>query len=257
MATVENLAREPDSRRLRFVSDPASNAGLSRRQRQSRQAWLLLGVFSAVMILAGIYVVSPWHHRYFVPTHGFWKYREIVLAMNAYARDHQGAYPAGKSSTEIFQQLLDGQYVRDPSLFYIPCDGKTPPLPGRALQPANVSWDVTSGLDAASSDLLPLVFSTGFKVAYVPGGAAVALAKARPHFDVGSLTPLQWWNGDVLISPYPDGIAVMYKSNSFMSINLAVTKADPGGVIPHIVPPDFQPDGKTYRQLTPDGALAP
>jgi hypothetical protein len=27
------------------------------------------------------------------------------------------------------------------------------------------------------------------------------------------------------------------------------------GTIPNIVPLDFKPDGKTYRQLTPDGVL--
>jgi hypothetical protein len=30
---------------------------------------------------------------------------------------------------------------------------------------------------------------------------------------------------------------------------------NPDNTIPNVVPPDFKPDGKTYRQLTPDGVL--
>jgi len=29
----------------------------------------------------------------------------------------------------------------------------------------------------------------------------------------------------------------------------------PDASIPNFISPDFKPDGKTYRQLTPDGAL--
>jgi hypothetical protein len=36
---------------------------------------------------------------------------------------------------------------------------------------------------------------------------------------------------------------------------LLVTPANGAGSIPSFVPADFKPDGKTYRQLTPDGPL--
>ena len=38
----------------------------------------------------------------------------------------------------------------------------------------------------------------------------------------------------------------------FIDLN---TTANPAGSIPHFIPPDFDPKGKTYRQLTPDGPL--
>jgi hypothetical protein len=34
-------------------------------------------------------------------------------------------------------------------------------------------------------------------------------------------------------------------------------RASPDGSIPNFIPADFDPKGKTYRQLTPDGELPP
>jgi hypothetical protein len=51
-----------------------------------------------------------------------------------------------------------------------------------------------------------------------------------------------------------DGIVVFY-SNESASLLRADPAAAPDGSIPNFVPPDFQPDGKTYHQLTPDGVL--
>src|ERR1700683_469413 len=51
--------------------------------------------------------------------------RQIDLMMFAYSSDHNGRYPQGKSSTEIFQLLLDQNYASDPTAFYFPMTGKT------------------------------------------------------------------------------------------------------------------------------------
>jgi hypothetical protein len=166
--------------------------------------------------------------------------------MTSYYNDHRQRYPDGKSSTEIFQKLLNDGYVTDPTLFYLPLSGKLKAIPGQKLKPENVCWDVTSGVDASSPDDTPIVFVTGYKVRYLPGGEAVPIVKPSAR------TWLGWWQGEKEPSrrPYP-GLAVCYKNNSAMFMD----SGSSGGVIPNFISPDFKPDGKTYRQLTPDGVL--
>jgi hypothetical protein len=156
--------------------------------------------------------------------------RQINLCLFAYAGDHSGKYPTGKSSTDIFQQLIDQQYVNDPQLFYFPMPGKTKAVDNK-LKPENVCFDVTDGVLPGDPDALPIVFSTGYRIEYVKGGKAHLLP-----------------NGD------PNGIAISFKSNS-----AAFLRAQPDGI--PLFPPyagsvlDFDPKGRTYRQLTPDGSL--
>ena len=176
--------------------------------------------------------------------------------MVEYSKDHDGKYPDGKSSTEVFQKLLDGGYVTDPNIFYILLSGKTKSVPGQKLKAENVCWDVTCCLGASDSDDLPMVFMTGYKVNYVPGGSAVTIIKPYPHY--GVYTWRNWWYGYGLAGP---GIAVCYKSNnttleenSAMFLRLDFSK-NPDGTIPNFISPHFDPQGKTYRQLTPDGPL--
>jgi len=184
--------------------------------------------------------------------------RQIGLMMFSYSNDHDQQYPDGKSSTEVFQQLLDGNYATDPVIFYLPMDGKIPPASGqKKLKPENVSWDVTGGLDSSSRMELPVVFMTGYKVSYSAGGKAVPLVKPYPRF--GWVDSHQTWFDWLMGRPtlhYSEcgGFAVMYKSNSATFRKLDTT-ANPDGSIPNFVSPDFKPDGKTYRQLTPEGVL--
>jgi hypothetical protein len=178
--------------------------------------------------------------------------------MFQYAMDNDGKYPDGNSSTEVFQKLIDKNYCTDPTIFYIPLPGKIKPVAGQKLKPENVCFDVTSGGDFNafnSSDYLPVVFMTGYKVSYAPGGSAVPLIKPYPQFGVEPRTWSQWWHG----APEPPshggpGIAVIYKSNNAM-FKVPNPTANPDGSISNFISPDFNPDGKTYRQLTPDGPL--
>jgi len=174
----------------------------------------------------------------------------IGLAMYCYANDNNQHYPDGNSSTEVFQKLIDGGYVSDPAIFYILLPGKIEPVRGQKLKPENVCWDVTSGVDASSPGGLPLLFMTGYKVTYAPGGAAVPIIKPHPRY---TRTWIEWWNGE-LMPAGNSGIAAFYINNSSVWITPGTT-ANPDGTIPNVVSPDFKPDGKTYRQLTPDGLL--
>ena len=164
---------------------------------------------------------------------------QIAVALYAYAQDHNGKYPEGKTSTEVFQHLIDEQYVSDPNLFYVEylrVPGKVPPL-GTKLTSANVSWDITSDVDSSSPDKLPVVFLSGYTITYQAGAAAVV---AHPP-------PLRtwedWWNGLPAWEPF---MAVVCKDTAARGVI-----ADKDGRVPNFIPADFDPKGKTYRQLTP------
>jgi hypothetical protein len=180
-------------------------------------------------------------------TGGIQAARTIALAMFQYANDNEQKYPDGKSSTEVFQKLIDGGYISDPTIFYISLPGKTRAVASQKLQPENVSFDVTGGTYSNSPDELPIVFMTGYKVTYAPGGSAVPIIKPYPQFGV---------EPNERLDSMPPGIVVCYKSNSakFMNFNNSAS-VNRDGSISNFVPPDFKPDGKTYRQLTPDGVL--
>jgi hypothetical protein len=187
---------------------------------------------------------------------GMQQAHSIGLAMYSFANDNGGNYPEGKSSTEVFQKLLDGGYVTNPTVFCVPMAGKSEPVAGQKLKPENVSWDVTSGVTINSPGDLPLVFLTGYKVTYVAGAAAIPITKPYPrYYDLPPRTWAQFWHGEAAPVEIV-GMVVFYINNSVAFRNFTM-ETDPDGSIPHFVSSDFQPDGKTYRQLTPDGPLKP
>jgi len=98
----------------------------------------------------------------------------LGTALNHYAADHDGKYLEGKSSTEIFQKLIDGNYITDPAVLYVDLPGKVKAAT-KTLQPENVCWDVTSNVDRNSSDMLPVVFLTGYQINYSAGAKSMAL----------------------------------------------------------------------------------
>ena len=136
--------------------------------------------------------------------------------------------------------------------------GKAKPVPGQKLKAENVSWDVTSNLNASSSDSLPLVFQTGYRIHYVPNGVADPLIKPFPKF--GSGTHLRTWlqaltmrQGEVL---YYDsgGLAVTYKNNSTL-FKSPGTSLETQRIVPDFISKDFVPDGQIHHQLTPNAML--
>jgi hypothetical protein len=177
----------------------------------------------------------------------------IGLALYSYANDNNQQYPDGSSSTEAFQKLLDGGYVTDPAIFYIPMPGKVKASAGQKLKPENVCWDLTAPAESREPLALPLLFITGYKVNYVPGGVAVPLNKDAPLYGTEPFrgTILQ---GPFSEAPYRKGVAVFYidSSTTFLTMPLGISS---DGSIPNFVPTDFKPDATVYRQLTPDGVL--
>jgi hypothetical protein len=184
--------------------------------------------------------------------------RMIGQAMFSYAADNVqngNVYPDGNSSTEVFQKLLDGNYVTDPVIFYVPLPGKVKAVAGQKLKPENVSWDVTSGVDSRSSDFVPLVFMTGYRVTYAGGSSAVPVIQPYPQY-WPKRTWTEWWNGTSSRNAWP-GIEVFYKGNNAVYRLMFQTTANSNYAVTNFVSPDFQGDGHSYRQLTPTGPLAP
>ncbi len=165
----------------------------------------------------------------------------LGLALYSYANDNNGLYPDASSSTEAFQQLLDGGYISDPTILYVAMDGKTKASKDqKKLRPENVCWDITAGASKEDSGSLPLLFLTGYRITYTPGSDAVPEIKPFPAYRLNNS-----WFAD-LSNP---GIAAYYVDNH------AVWLLAQGNLIPHFVPQNFDAQGKTYRQLTPDGVL--
>jgi hypothetical protein len=181
--------------------------------------------------------------------------RTIALAMFQYANDNGGKYPDGNSSTEVFQKLIDGNYVDNPTLFYTPFDGKTKGRKGERLKPENVCFDVTGAAGLHSPDGLPLVFLTGFRVDYRPGGKAVSLMAPYPVYERRTWWHFWHWWHRVPGSSF-DYLAVAYVSNNAYAKMLEIPTSG-NGFVRDFVSPSFDAKGNTYRQLAPDGVLKP
>jgi hypothetical protein len=100
---------------------------------------------------------------------------------------------------------------------------------------------------------IPLVFTTGYRIEYKPGGRAVPLG-SLPVYVSRDRTWVEWLEnrpGKNAISP---GLAVAYASGAS-----SFTKApDPTtGIVPNVISPKADLGNKTYRQLTPEGELPP
>ena len=177
--------------------------------------------------------------------------RSIALALAQYAEAHGGKYPAGSSSTAVFQKLLDGNYVTDPATFYLVMPGKTPPT-GTHLEPQNVCYDVTAGVETGSPGDLPVVYVTGFRLEYQPGGHATSLTRPFPAYAYSADAGMKWLTGGDLAPVC--GLPVADKAGD-AQFRQGQAGKDGYGVVANVVPPDFDARGNDYRQLTPAGPL--
>jgi len=188
--------------------------------------------------------------------------RAIYELMKEYADAHQGAFPTGNSSTEIFQKLVDENHlvasgktvgqllsqvgynemeIRDTAIFYLDMPGKTLATSTK-LKPENVCFDVTAPLDGAIPDDLPVVFTTGYKIDYLPNKAAVPIAKSS----------LPGWAAISYAGGNSYGI---WADKSWSSQEPLYFLQDHS--IANFISADFNSNGKKYQQLTPDGPLGP
>ena len=188
----------------------ADKSGIPSRGKPSVKRWyLVLILLAPVVLLLGILLPqNPSGIRMAQENAAVQQAHGLALAMFQYATDHEGNYPAGKNSTEVFQKLIDGRYITNVDPLYLPLPGKRKARPGNRLKPENVGWDITTPVDSNSPDRLPIIFMTGYKVNYTLDTVAIPLINPWPP----TPTSLEkWWNhsrpafGDI------PGIAVAYK----------------------------------------------
>jgi hypothetical protein len=242
----------------RLVQDATVPEGPEGRRRS--KLWSNCGCAIIVMFflvfLFGIALGPIGGQRHYVESAAMQTTRTLALAMFQYANDNNGQYPDGASSTEVFQTLVDGQYISDPTILYVAMPGKVPAEKSAKLKPENVAYDVTGGVDAHSPDTVPIVFLTGFRMDYHAGASAVSLVKPFPmHRDPSN----SWfsWSWETF-----DGLPVAYKSNNaFFRTNFDPSHVggkftpDGYGIVPNVIDSGIDLHGQTYRQLTPEGVL--
>jgi type II secretory pathway pseudopilin PulG len=273
-ALVFAVANGDYSSALVIVTGFATFFGLRRwRQHLGEEAWkksripqgVKTSITVALIILVVISVIiSPGGGSHVLPGYSkssaaMQQARALYVLISDYADAHQGKYPTGSSSTEIFQKLVDENHMKptgkslkevvrdlidgpsdnDPSIFCLDMPGKTP-ASSVQLKPENVCFDVTVPLGKNSPDELPAVFVTGYKVTYVSSGTAIPLPASRERY----------WT------------AVCYNSGSAFALMKGHELPDwpsiePDGTVVNFIPATFHPAGKKFEQLTPDGPLAP
>jgi hypothetical protein len=112
-----------------------------------------------------------------------------------YAQKHEGHFPEGNTSTEVFQRLIEEKYAQT-RVFWL--EGrKMPPSPDR-LSPENVGFDFTKGADLKSPGWVPRVIPTGFKIDYSKNEATQLPSNTIPHVDI----PIAFKISDEDFRPY-------------------------------------------------------
>ena len=132
--------------------------------------------------------------------------RSLALADFQYANDNSQTYASGADSGAIAATLLAGNYISDPSIFYLAGSSQTKFTGTGTIAATNVSWDFgcqtatsAGALNANTPDEAPLLCSTS-KGSYtfpVASGTAVSIAGVDSAAPFGTI-----------------GVAVCQKSNS-------------------------------------------
>jgi prepilin-type N-terminal cleavage/methylation domain-containing protein len=204
---------------------------ISRRTTSSRGGFTLvelLVVIGIIAILAGVALgpitngIKQAKHNAAMQTG-----RQIGQVTFSYSTDNTAngnLYPADTSALAISQDLINANYVTDPSIFAVTSQPlyQAPTSSGTAitLKAQSVSWsytcislNTTGGISSSASDLTPLVFfNNGFSTAVsntLQGGTGTAVAVTY-----GAAAPFG-----------TDGAAVFYKGNNalYLKAGLAGT----------------------------------
>ena len=219
---------------------------------------LFLFPFGIIIVMALFWLAMPTYMGGIQPPKdGGMRMQARVIAdvMWAYAEDNY-RYPDGKSSTDVFQKLIDGGYLTDPGVLYLRLPGKRKGEPGRRLHPENVCWDLTTTPDGKIQYDVPLVYPTGYAVSYRAGAPAIPRVKPYPPYSDRAVP--SWWD-QVHGWPLPNpvlGIGVADANGEISFLKLSQSN-DGSWSIPSFIPADFDSTRKAYQQLTPEGVLPP
>jgi prepilin-type N-terminal cleavage/methylation domain-containing protein len=170
--------------------------------------------------------------------------RQIGLAEFAYSNDNNQQYPFGPTAEAIAIALLQGNYVTDPSIFWVsgtPGDTKVSGLsaPFSGLAANNVSFDFMQynsnlqGLSSTAADGTPVVQMTGGTLAMAPTGPInCTLDATKTTFGT-------------------DGISVMYKSNSAVFKKAIADSATTAHITGFVDASYSDPLGSSYALVKP------
>jgi prepilin-type N-terminal cleavage/methylation domain-containing protein len=196
-----------------------NNRFLYRTARPSRGGFTLvelLVVIGIIAILAGV-ALGPITNgiKKAKQSAGLQTVRTIATSEFTFSNDNNGAYPdtsmpsgnTGSAAEAVARALLAGNYVTDPTIFWISggVAGKyTGTAASTAIAASNISWDFAgyggSGISSNAPDQLPVVWSSVAGTGGVePTIATAGALNATP----GSVDPYG-----------TQGVAVAYKSNS-------------------------------------------
>ena len=113
--------------------------------------------------------------------------RQIVITMQNYAEDHNRQYPSGRTSNEVFRELIKAGLLEDERCFTTEGspyrgDNKIGEFPdyAAALLPGENHWCLTAGLMTNSNGDVPLIFENPVTVTWPPTWNADAYAMRIP-----------------------------------------------------------------------------
>ena len=113
--------------------------------------------------------------------------REIVVALQAYAKDHDGRYPDGDTANEALRLLIKSGLLHEERQFTCPQspyigDGRLGAGPeyADALEAGENHWAMTRGLTLSAAGTTPLIFENPAEASWPPKWNAEAPGQARP-----------------------------------------------------------------------------
>ena len=129
--------------------------------------------------------------------------RQIILALHAYAKDHEGKYPEGSTANEAFRELFRGGYVDDERIFSAQVSPFVPdnnfgirPHFEDALSPGENHWAMTKGVRSQDNGDVPLIFENPARCTWPPEWDADIAGQAKPG---------RAWRGGKIIVGRNDG----------------------------------------------------
>ncbi len=123
--------------------------------------------------------------------------RQIIMAMKAYAADHNGKYPKGKTANEVFRELVRADILQDERILGCPLSGYVPdndvglaPDFNKAVGPGENHWMVVDGQGDDSLAYTPVVFENALEATWPPvwdGSPYVGIRKRGQSWERGRI----------------------------------------------------------------------
>lgn len=163
--------------------------------------------------------------------------RQIIIAMKAYAADHDGKYPTGKTANEVFRELVRADILQDERIFGCPFSGYIPdkdvglaPDFDKAVGPGENHWMVVDGLKDDSPAFMPVVFENALEASWPP------VWDGTPRESEEMRKRGQTWNGVKIVLGMNDGVVIVEKLGGDDVRRKTFRKGDDGKSILDLVP---------------------